>query len=767
VTAWARDLALGARLVVSGGREGWIRTALTTVGVGLGVAMLLVAASVPAMLTARDDRMAARDDMPIGVGQPPRGDSTVLLRYNETIFRGHSVRGRIVQADGANPVLPPGLSRLPRPGELIVSPALADLLASPDGALLRPRLVGEVVGTIGNGGLSGPREYAFYRGSDELTADNATRLDRFGNDEPDEPLDPVLMLLVVVLVVVLLLPIGVLVAAAVRFGGERRDRRLAALRLVGADVGMTRRVAAGEAAVGALLGLFAGGVFFLAGRPLVELFSVQEISIFATDVRPNPVLAALIAAAVPVAALGVTLLAMRRVVVEPLGVVRRTGTGRRRVWWRFALPAVGLAALSPLIGDVTADGARFNVYLVAAGAVLVLVGVIALLPWLVEAVVRRLGGRGAVPWQMAVRRLQIDGGASARMVSGIAVAAAGGIALQMFFGAIDDNYRQATGQDPGRAHGMVWFLPGTGTSVAEVEARLAAAPGARSVIGVAELLAQDPAAVAADPASGFNSGIPLLVGRCAALREFAQLDRCADGDTFLAGEGFAQPGSRVVLLEGGADKTWTVPRAARAVQTRPDPVGGQRPTILITPGAAGGVPLAHARMSAYVTVDQDNRDAYEHLRNAAAGIDQHAFLSTLTATFETPRFASIRRALFAGVLLTLLLIGASLLVTMVEQLRERRRLLAVLVAFGARRGTLAWSVLWQTAVPVALGMVLAILVGLTLGVILLAMVDEAIRVNWPSITGISGAGAAVVLLVTVLSMPALWRMMRPDGLRTE
>jgi hypothetical protein len=33
--------------------------------------------------------------------------------------------------------------------------------------------------------------------------------------------------------------------------------------------------------------------------------------------------------------------------------------------------------------------------------------------------------------------------------------------------------------------------------------------------------------------------------------------------------------------------------------------------------------------------------------------------------------------------------------------------------------------------------------------------------------GIAGAGAAVVLLVTALSLPALWRLMRPDGLRAE
>ena len=39
------------------------------------------------------------------------------------------------------------------------------------------------------------------------------------------------MLLVVIALVALLMPVGVIVGAAVRTGGEDRDRRLAALRL--------------------------------------------------------------------------------------------------------------------------------------------------------------------------------------------------------------------------------------------------------------------------------------------------------------------------------------------------------------------------------------------------------------------------------------------------------------------------------------------------------------------------------------------------------
>ncbi|GAA4964012.1 hypothetical protein GCM10023238_34450 [Streptomyces heliomycini] len=151
-----------------------------------------------------------------------------------------------------------------------VSPALRELLGSDDGRLLRERLSYDIVGTIGEQGLIGSQELAYYAGAEGLAqrvGDGIVgRIDSFGDPNPvEEEMDPVLVLLVLVVFVVLLMPVAVFIAAAVRFGGERRDRRLAALRLVGSDGGMTRRIAAGEALGGALLGLVFGTGFFLAG----------------------------------------------------------------------------------------------------------------------------------------------------------------------------------------------------------------------------------------------------------------------------------------------------------------------------------------------------------------------------------------------------------------------------------------------------------------------------------------------------------------------
>src|SRR5699024_3373321 len=185
-----------------------------------------------------------------------------------------------------------------------------------------------VAGHISQEGLTGPHELLYYLGGEDMEVDKAgaVRLDTFEGGEPWSADDPLIMLLGVVGTAVMLTPVLVFLSAAVRIGGEQRDRRLAALRLMGADQSATRRITAGETLGGALAGVVLGGVFFLLGRPLVETVPIAT-GVFASDVVPLPVLGALVVVAVPVLALWVALMAVRGVVVEPLGVVRRAERG--------------------------------------------------------------------------------------------------------------------------------------------------------------------------------------------------------------------------------------------------------------------------------------------------------------------------------------------------------------------------------------------------------------------------------------------------------
>ncbi|MGW6352896.1 ABC transporter permease, partial [Streptomyces sp. NPDC055080] len=96
VAAILRDLGLGIRFAAAGGREGWARTLLTAVGVGLGVALLLLASSVPHLLDARSARDQARSEARISSSpdaQAPKSDSSVLRVNTTTDFHDRTVEG--------------------------------------------------------------------------------------------------------------------------------------------------------------------------------------------------------------------------------------------------------------------------------------------------------------------------------------------------------------------------------------------------------------------------------------------------------------------------------------------------------------------------------------------------------------------------------------------------------------------------------------------------------------------------------------------------
>ena len=69
----------------------------------------------------------------------------------------------------------------------------------------------------------------------------------------------------------------------------------------------------------------------------------------------------------------------------------------------------------------------------------------------------------------------------------------------------------------------------------------------------------------------------------------------------------------------------------------------------------------------------------------------------------------------------------------------------MLVAFGTRRSTLSWSVLWQSAVPVALGLAIAVSPGSRWAPCCCGSWGPAVRIAWADVAALAGVGAAVVL----------------------
>ncbi|WP_329127714.1 FtsX-like permease family protein [Streptomyces caniferus] len=782
---WCADLVMGARFAVTGGREGWIRTALTALGVGLGVAVLLLAAAVPHVLNAAMDRQRARTVVPAVAGSGP-SDRTLLTVSADGAYRDQALRGRLLQAEGRHAPVPPGLSRLPGPGELAVSPALSALLASPEGDLLRDRFPHlRITATIHDAGLTHPGELLFYQGSDALLGpgDGVERITAFGGDGAPFRAGPLVVLIIVVSCVALLAPVAVFIATAVRFGGERRDRRLAALRLVGADRATTRRIAAGEALAGALFGLLTGAAVFLSCRVPLSGISLFGIGVFPSDVVPDPVLTGVIALAVPLCSAGVTLLTMRRVTVEPLGVTRAAPSIRRWLWWRLLLPAAGAALLLPQAIGGLSGGDAGNAQVIV-GVSLLLLGVAALLPWLVDAAVALLAGLGfgGQSWQLALRRLQLTRSTAGRSVSGITVAVAGALAVQLLLTGSQD-----LDQPTGRPAWTEVHLQDGAVPVARIpqlSARLRAITGVREahtvVLGYADSVRHQRALAHPAHRDDDPEPYPVTVADCATLRHLARIRDCSGGDVFLArdpegGSLLPRPGERLALDPVGsrddhrAPAVWSVPTTARGTTVINDSLAPRYtgPGLLATPEAMPPALLRHPGSAVLLRLDPRAPDAIEHVRNTAAAASPRIDVAAYDTDGSTDLVDATRRGLTACAAAVLLLIGCGLLISALEQLRERARTLSALDALGTPRAVLGRSVLWQTAVPVALGLALALGCGLGLGSLLLHMARRPLRADWWGILTLTGTGAAVVLGVTALSLPLLWRLMRPDGLRTE
>jgi FtsX-like permease family protein len=750
IRRWTADFGLGVRLALAGGgaRTALVRLGLTAAGVGLGVVVLLTATSLPHILDARDDRGAARAPAAVAV----EGVDPVYVVRREGEFRGRGLEGYLVQPTGPRLPAAPGVDRLPGPGEVVPSPALAALLRSPDGERLRPRFPQRVIGTIGDAGLTGPNELFFYLGSGAVAGQpEAVAASGFGSVPARRVLDPLELLLVVVGATTCLVPVFVFIVTSTRLAAASRDRRLAALRLVGADRGQVRRIAAGEAVLGSLAGVVLGVVLFLFVRVLVPRITASAVrgGIFGADVVPDWRLGVPALLALPLLACAAAVFALRGVVIEPLGVVRRGTQVRRKLWWRL-VPAVAGGAL--LISRLGTDDAQDPA--VIAGVVFVLLAVPVVLPWLVERVAGVLRG-GSPAWLLAVRRLQLDSATAARLVSGIAVVLAGSIALQGVYARAETDR-----PPPNDFRVLATYFATNPTDVQAFTAALRALPGVGDVpvrtLGRLENTAGEQLAV--------------VFGTCAELRSRAGLTDCRDGDVYAAGAPAPgtyrpAPGDRVWFA--GARRAgpaihpqWTIPAAGRF---HPVPgVPDASPALLVTPAALATA--ASVGLAASTTIPAAGPDLVERVRNTVGWSGTVYSLGTK----QNGTYALITRVLSVGSFLVLLLAVGSLLITAWEQLRERRRSLAALMANGVGRGVLARSLLWQLAIPVTMAVAVAVLAGLGLDWLLLTLVvHRPMVVDVPAIGVLTATAAAAVPVATAVTLPALWRTTSMEQLREE
>jgi hypothetical protein len=226
-----------------------------------------------------------------------------------------------------------------------------------------------------------------------------------------------------------------LLRQVVRLGTATREERLASLRLAGATPGEVRRIGAVEvgipALMGGLLGYLVFGVLRLAfgGIPdgtrygAAQSEVTRELALVPTSVDPAWWHVLVIAAGVGLIGMIAGASASRSLVISPLGVSRRAPRPAPRPWGALLL------VLAVPLFQLSMSSASSDLYALAFVATLV-VGLLALAPWLAYRVGRAVAGRASsVAVLIAGRRLTTDArsaGRAAAAVGAIALVAGGG-----------------------------------------------------------------------------------------------------------------------------------------------------------------------------------------------------------------------------------------------------------------------------------------------------------------------------------------------------
>ncbi|MGY5012841.1 ABC transporter permease [Streptomyces sp. 900105755] len=307
---------------------------------------------------------------------------------------------------------------------------------------------------------------------------------------------------VITALMLLFIPVFGFLGQCARVGAVHRDRRLAALRLAGATPAQVRRIAALES-----------GPACLAGSAVATAFSV--LSLLRLWHRPGPAAwagIAVVAVLVPVLGAAVSALALRRVVVSPLGRLRRVrpAKGPGRVF----LVATGLLAVSAvLFASAAFGGDPFALPLAASAppavfALCLLVGASAvwLAGWSSRSLGRVLAARARRPAPLiAAERLRDDPWAASRTHAAVLLVTVVGTG---FVGVRQVLLTDLHAMDrAGRlGMGLTYYTTGLDLTAAAILVALAIALSGLAV-GTAESLATRRRGLAAQTAAGVPRGV--------------------------------------------------------------------------------------------------------------------------------------------------------------------------------------------------------------------------------------------------------------------
>jgi cell division protein FtsX len=759
-------IRLGLRLTLNGGREAFVRLAVTALAVTLGVFLLLVTVASMHALNSQNARGEWLDTVPAGSNGPttlgsggpgPLGSggqvtgsesaSTVdplWWRYSTDQFGAKTIDRVDVAVTGPNSPLLPGMPHPPGPGQFYASPALTSLLRTTPADELGDRFPGTQTGVIGASALPSPDSLIVVVGYSVGLLSHAPGASQVSVIESGPTNVPgpqgydagSLETILVIGALALLLPVLIFIGTATRLSAARREQRFAAMRLVGATSRQVSVVSAVEASVAALGGVVLGFLLFYLLHPVLQHLSLtgQQLAPGDLSLTPGDIIAVLIG--VPLAAAVAARAALRRVVISPLGVNRRVTPPSPRAYRVIPL-LLGIAELSffVVVGPPKTTGGQIDVYLL--GFVLLMAGLVYGGPWLTMVGSRLMARRSSRPSVLiAGRRLSDNPRGAFRSISGLIIALfVTSVSVGVITTIVADHGSTVNGVQASNT--LIDQLsngdPNQDTpSVASVGGSVLS--NLRSIRGVEGVTLVYVAPAGTTAVSCAQLVTTPALGRCGARTQVAVV---------------APDLGFVKVAKGTAQIAATVwPAAAISLQRL---VTLPVQTIAVaTDGAATSIEKAQTLLENAFPFESSPSSFGSITPKSAATISEFEHLTDVV------------------IVVSLIVAGCSLAVTMVGGLSDRRRPFVVLRLTGVPISVLRIVVTLETAVPLVVVAALSAGVGLLASDLFLRS-QLGLTLRAPGllyyVMVLGGLAAALAIIGTTL--PLLERITRPENARVE
>lgn len=680
-------------------------------------------------------------------------------------WKGKSLERTLVAVVGPDAPIPPGLTHIPRPGEVALSPRLASSLAAGDPGL-RARFGDDAVTVIARAGLTDRNEMVAYVGQSTNALVGAPRVDRFDNPaQAGDSTGGLRAASALMLVAFVVLPFTAVCAAATRLAAARRRSRLMAMRVLGVASRSLRVVSAIEAAGPVAIGAGLGYVAFLAARPLLGDLTIGAVQPFTADVWVPPVAALAIVCFAVLLAVGSGFAFSSRLDirgVRPSHVVRM-------LRWPVLLPGLlglfGTVVLLLVAGSPTARGSTSFGNFLDATAVLMVGGAALAMPFLVQRVSAWHAPRTRRPTMtIAARRLESDPGSLSR-IAGVTVAGFFVVALAL---ALNTGF-QLSNAHAGTESTMGGRLVGQiGSALTGRSLHLTGVPAAALV----------PQTFGRDSA-GHNE-FPIAIVDCDTLKRLtSELSSCpampfvitqVDPSVTVQVPTSPVPEGNNVIVPGGNGRSVSIPWPTSRVRISLPGEASLDNTLVLAPddpriAALGPLPVGQATFALPVRSSTQQKEQFRAEVIQLNPTAQVTFAGDSEAA-SNRSYQSYGDTIIAAALLGMLIGLAGVVMTLVDAVSSRARQVVSLVMVGVPARAIAQGIVAEALVPqffaVLTGLGAAAMVGAAYG-----RYRGAGHVPIGEFGVVAGVAAVLLIALGALCAWAVRWTCKLDALRTE